>query len=342
MKLSIGLKRYMEFLPDIYNTEYLVNSALEKRENLFKDENTNCFRIFNSSGDGFEGLTIDFYAGYILIQYFNKSAESVVNRISQLLIKILPVPIKGILSKNRTINSDKSVEQWKSRGELCSPVQNHTSEPACSPDAKNGVVVIQNGINAKVDLINGQNTGIFLDMRNIRDKLSSFYKSESIKRMLNLFSYTAIFSVHALKNRVNNSINIDLSKTVLNRAKINYHLNDLRVDERDFIYGDAIDWIKRLCKRKELFDFIVFDPPTFARNKKGSFSVKKNYLDSLESIKSLVKDGFILTSVNSYSVTEEEYRSLHPVQWKLLMLENESSDFIYKDNPYLKVGLWKI
>ena len=333
MKLSIGLKRYMEFQPDIYNTEYIVNSALEKREKLFKNENSNCFRIFNSSGDGFEGLTIDFYAGYILIQYFNKSAESIVNRISQLLIKIMPVPIKGILSKNRIINSDKSVTQWKSRilcrGELC------------SPDAKDGVVVTQNGVNARVDLINGQNTGIFLDMRDIRDKLSSFYKSESIKRMLNLFSYTAIFSVHALKNSVDNSINIDLSKTVLNRAKINYHLNDLRVDERDFIYGDAIDWIKRLCKKKELFDFIVFDPPTFARNKKGNFSVKKNYLDSLESVKSLVKDGFILTSVNSYSVTEEEYRSFHPAQWKLLMLENESSDFVYKDNPYLKVGLWK-
>ncbi|MCL1864545.1 MAG: class I SAM-dependent methyltransferase [Spirochaetes bacterium] len=321
----------MEFHSDTYNSdsEYIINSALEKREILFKDENNNCFRIFNSSGDGFEGLIIDFYAGYILIQYFNKSAESVVNRISQLLIKVLPVPIKGILSKNRMINSTRSVDQWKSR----------IIEGVYDPD---DVVVIQNGIKAKADLLNGQNTGIFLDMRDVRDKISSFYKSESIKKILNLFSYTAIFSIHALKNGVDNAVNIDLSKSVLNRAKINYRLNDLKVDERDFIYGDAVDWIKRLCKKKETFDFIVFDPPTFARNKKGNFSVKKNYLDSLKSIESLAKDRFILTSVNSYSVTEEEYRSFHPAQWKLLMLRNESSDFVYKDNPYLKVGLWKI
>ena len=226
------------------------------------------------------------------------------------------------------INSDKSGHQWESR----------VLEGVYDPE---DAVVVQNGVKARVDLVNGQNTGIFLDMRDIRDRLLSFYKSESITRMLNLFSYTAVFSVHALKNGAGNSINIDLSKNVLNRAKINYRLNDLRVDERDFVYGDAIDWIKRLNKRRELFDFIVFDPPTFARNKKGSFSVKKNYLNSLESIKPLVKDRFILTSVNSYSVTEEEYRSFHPVQWKLLMLENESSDFIYKDKPYLKVGLWK-
>jgi len=226
------------------------------------------------------------------------------------------------------INSDKSDPQWESR----------VLEGVYAPE---DAVVVQNGVKARVDLVNGQNTGIFLDMRDIRDRLLSFYKSESITRMLNLFSYTAVFSVHALKNGAGNSINIDLSKNVLNRAKINYRLNDLRVDERDFVYGDAIDWIKRLNKRRELFDFIVFDPPTFARNKKGSFSVKKNYLNSLESIKPLVKDRFILTSVNSYSVTEEEYRSFHPVQWKLLMLENESSDFVYKGNPYLKVGLWK-
>ena len=226
------------------------------------------------------------------------------------------------------INSDKSGHLWESR----------VLEGDYDPE---DAIVVQNGVKARVDLVNGQNTGIFLDMRDIRDRLLSFYKSESITRMLNLFSYTAVFSIHALKNGAGNSINIDLSKNVLNRAKINYRLNDLRVDERDFVYGDAIDWIKRFNKRRELFDFIVFDPPTFARNKKGSFSVKKNYLNSLESIKPLVKDRFILTSVNSYSVTEEEYRSFHPVQWKLLMLENESSDFVYKGNPYLKVGLWQ-
>ena len=330
MKLKTGLKRYMELHSDNYSDpEYLINAAIEKREPLFKDKNTDCFRIFNSSGDGFDGLIIDLYAGYILIQYFNKAAQSIVNRIPQILIKILPVKIKAILSKNRMLSGDKSVDQWKSS--ILEGVYD-------SDDA----VVVQNGVKARVDLINGQNTGIFLDMRDVRDKLASFYKSESIKRMLNLFSYTAIFSVHGLKNGVDSSINIDLSKAVLNRAKINYQLNDLKVDERDFVYGDAIDWVKRLCKKKEIFDFIVFDPPTFARNKKGNFSVKKNYLDSLESIKPIAGDRFILTSINSYSVSEDEYKSFHPVQWKLLMLENESSDFVYKDNHYLKVGLWKI
>lgn len=310
---------------------YLFSSAVEKRNLLFEDLETDCFRIFNTSGDGVEGLTVDYYAGYILLQYFNADAKDAISKILPSLIKSLPVPVKGVLSKNRMTPSKGEIpdEHWKS-------VILYGDYPT------DGIIVLQNGVRARVDLVNGQNTGIFLDMREIRDKLHQFYESESVGRMLNLFSYTALFSVHALKNGVKNAVNIDLSRGVLSRAKINYELNGLKVDQRDFIYGDALDWTKQLSKKEVVFDFAVFDPPTFARNKKKNFSVKKDYSDSLQRVELLIDKGFILTSINSYTVTEQEYRSYHPDNWELLMFGNESSDFIYSGNPYLKVGLWKI
>lgn len=310
---------------------HLLNSAIEKRSLLFENSETDCFRIFNTAGDGIDGLTADFYSGYILLQYFNNSAKEIINKILPELIKVIPVPVKAVLCKNRMTPARDEVpdELWKS-----SILEgNYPSD---------GIIVMQNGIKARVDLVNGQNTGIFLDMREIRDKLAFFYKTESVKRMLNLFSYTALFSVHALKNGAGNAVNIDLSRGVLNRAKVNYQLNDLRIDERDFIYGDALEWTKQLSKKNISFDYAVFDPPTFARNKKKNFSVKKDYSDSLQKVELVVNDGFILTSVNSYTVTEQEYRSYHPVEWELLMFSNESSDFVNSGNPYLKVGLWKI
>ena len=310
---------------------YLLSSAIERRGVLFENPETDCFRIFNTSGDGIDGLTADYYAGYILLQYFNAEAGAMINRILPDLIKSLPVPVKGVLSKNRMTPSKDEIpdDQWKS-------VILEGDYPA------DGIIVLQNGVKARVDLVNGQNTGIFLDMREIRDKLNRFYESESLNRMLNLFSYTALFSVHALKNGVRNSVNIDLSRGVLNRAKVNYELNGLKVDQRDFIYGDALDWTKQLSKKGITFDFAIFDPPTFARNKKKNFSVKKDYSDSLQRVELLIDSGFILTSINSYTVTEQEYRSYHPDNWELLMFGNESSDFVYSGSPYLKVGLWKI
>jgi len=318
---------------DIFNRDisYLINSAVERRSLLFQNPETDCFRIFNSAGDGIDGLTIDFYAGYILLQYYNITAKEMISRIPAVLTGIVPVSVKGILCKNRMTPARNEVpeELWKSV----------ILEGDYPPD---GVVVLQNGIKARVNLVNGQNTGIFLDMREIRDQLALFYKSESVNRMLNLFCYTALFSAHALKNGAGSAVNVDLSRGVLNRAEVNYQLNDLKVDQRDFIYGDAIDWTKRLYRKKALFDYAVFDPPTFARNRKKNFSVKKDYSDSLLQLELVVNKGFMLTSINSYTVTEQEYRSYHPERWELLMFGNESSDFVFSSNPYLKVGLWKI
>lgn len=310
---------------------YKIQTALEKRNQLFENSETDCFRIFNSSGDGIEGLTIDYYAGNILMQFFNKSAEKYITEIVPGLVKLIPAPVKAVLVKNRMTPPRGEIpeKQWKStiiEGDY----------PA------EGIDVIQNGVKARVDLVNGQNTGIFLDMRDIRDKLGHFYRTEHINRMLNLFCYTALFSLHALKNGVNSAVNVDLSRGVLNKARINYQLNDFRVDERDFIFGDALEWAKQLKKKNVSFDYAVFDPPTFARNKKKNFSVKKDYSDSLQRVELLINKGLILTSVNSYTVTEKEYRSYHPSGWELLMFGNESSDFVNSGNPYLKVGLWKI
>jgi 23S rRNA (cytosine1962-C5)-methyltransferase len=160
--------------------------------------------------------------------------------------------------------------------------------------------------------------------------------------MLNLFCYTALFSVHALASGVDSAVNVDLAKSVLLKASENYRLNNFSCDDRDFIYGDALEWIKLFNKKNKLFDFAVFDPPTFARNRKKQFSVKRDYMASLEDLDKITrKGGLILTSVNSYSVPEKEYKSYHPYSWQLVMFRNESADFVNRGNPYLKVGLWK-
>lgn len=323
----------MEFRSDSSDNkiDYLIKTAIDKRSNLFEDSETDCFRIFNSSGDGIDGLTADYYSGYILLQFFNQSARDMVKQCHTLLTRFFPLNVKAVLCKNRIVPVNKKNDDCLWESIILDGIY-----------PSDGIVVKQNGIKAGVNLIHGQNTGIFLDMREVRKNLEDFYKSGMIKTMLNLFSYTALFSIHALTHGIKSSINIDLSKNVLYRARANYQLNGLNIDNRDFIYGDVFVWSKQLAKKNKSFDYIVFDPPTFARNRKRSFSVKKDYQDSLRKIELLTDHGFIFTSVNSYSVSENEYRSYHPDSWELVMFANESSDFKYRDSPYLKAGLWKI
>ncbi|HOP63658.1 MAG TPA: class I SAM-dependent methyltransferase [Spirochaetota bacterium] len=315
--------------------ESLLKNAFERRSVLFDDPQTDCFRLFNSDGDGLEGVTVDFYAGNILIQYFSDKALTFIDNIIKCINSMtgyIPADLKSVLVKDRRVIAgpvDRN-SLWKSRlaeGEY---------------DEEEGVTVRQNGTLARADLVNGQNTGIFLDMREIRGELEGFYQDKGIESMINLFSYTALFSVHALMNGVSHAVNVDLSKGVLRRARMNYGLNGLPVDDRDFIYGDSMEWIKIFSRKNTSFDFGIFDPPTFARNRKKNFSVRKDYNDSLEKLQRIVPHGYVLTSINSYSVSEEEYRSCHPAGWELLMFANESADFVNRGKPYLKAGLWKI
>jgi len=313
---------------------YLIEKALLRRAELFDDGDSNCFRIFNGLADGLDGLAIDYYDGHILIQYFTQVAMSSLMEIVKSLDVVFAknkLTIKSILAKNRNVKTDDAGNSfWRS-----TIIDGTYNEEA-------GLVVKQNGCLAKVDLVNGQNTGIFLDMREVRKSLGQFYSEKKIESMANLFCYTALFSVHAIKSGIKRSINVDLSKSVLRRAKDNYLLNEIDVDDRDFIFGDALKWVKIFAKKNTVFDFLIFDPPTFARGKKSQFSVRSDYKKSLEIIGDIIPEGYILTSVNSHFVTKREYMSYHPEKWELLMFTNESSDFINTKAPYLKVGLWKV
>jgi len=311
-----------------------LKKAILARSLYFEMGKNNCFRVFNAEGDGLDGLTIDFYDGHLLVQYFNKEVEdSIFDYIAVIgnQTPYFPVPVKSILLKNRkTVRGKQNFDDIRD------------SKIVEGDYPEEGIVVLHNGVSVKVDLVHGQSTGIFMDMGQVRADMEEKYRSGKIKSMLNLFSYTGVFSVHGLKNGVSNSINVDLSKAVLKRARGNYEINSLKVDERDFVYGDAAEWVKILAKKERKFDLVIFDPPTFARNRKKKFSVKRDYLTFLKAIAEIVNEGgFVLSSVNSYSVSKEDYFQCHPHGWELVRFWTESADFKYSANHYLKVGLWK-
>lgn len=310
----------------------LLAEAFKKRRALFGDPANTCFRLFNGAGDGLDGLALDWYDGYLLAQYFKPPLFGMNGELLKGIDAagaFLPAGPAGILLKNR-MKQEGAADISAAR----------TSSLIGGSEPPGGHTVTQNGVRAAIDLVRGQSTGIFLDMREVRDSLAPYYAPDDT--MLNLFSYTALFSVHAVRCGITGAVNVDLSRAVLERAKANYGLNGIRVDERDFIYGDSLEWMRRFRKKGRTFSFVVFDPPTFSRNRRHSFSSRRDYIASLAIIADLASGGHALTSVNSFSISAEEYRSYHPASWKLEFFANESSDFTRAADAYLKVGLWKI
>ncbi|MGL4368781.1 MAG: hypothetical protein ACRCUT_03800, partial [Spirochaetota bacterium] len=89
-------------------------------------------------------------------------------------------------------------------------------------------------------------------------------------------------------------------------------------------------------------DFVIFDPPTFSRGKGGGFSVSSDYARYLSLIGQIAAGGHLLSVINTHSVSDDEYFSIHPQRWKNLFFEHEPSDFPAAGDFYLKCGLWKI
>ncbi|HON77280.1 MAG TPA: class I SAM-dependent methyltransferase [Spirochaetota bacterium] len=309
----------------------LLITSFDNRHNYITDEGTNCCRLFNGDGDGFDGLTIDKYNEFVLFQFFRRELYQDRERIFSLVIESICQrygTVKGILFKDRTQNAGKnpqdardSVLVWGQR-----PPAEYT--------------IRQNNMVLAVDLEHGQSTGVFLDMKEIRDMLVPFYGG--CRSMLNLFSYTGAFSVHGLLHGVSRAVNVDLSKSVLKRARKNYVLNGIACDERDFVAEDAGDWMKVLRKKEQHYDMVIYDPPTFSRNGKKTFNIRRDYRKHLTAICEIAKGGYVLSSVNAASVSKREYFSYHPEDWTLVFSGNESGDFPYIHEPYLKAGLWKL
>ncbi len=309
----------------------ILDKAFARRARLFADPAHDCCRLFNGAGDGMDGITIDRYAAWLLVQVEKASLLEKQKTLFPAIIqagRCLPCKPRGILWKDIS----DSAATWRDY-----PCRSSIMDGHAPPEE---LIVVQNGVRVGVDLMLGRHTGLFLDMRTIRGLLAPHYKKAGT--MLNLFCYSGMFSVHGLKNGLSSVLNLDLAKTALERARSNYGLNGLACDERDFMYGDALTWMKAFAKKGRRFDCVVLDPPTFARSKQGSFSVKKDFPRCLELVQSLAPGGLALTVINSPTITEQQYRDWHPASWRLKWLEHEPDDFPCGGEPYLKAGLWRI
>jgi len=292
--------------------------------------------MVNGDADSLPGVTVDVYGNWLLLQYFTEEGGALARQIAPILFNdfFSTFHVEGILLKNRTKESGAETGFYTS--ELLAGV---LPPPFYS--------VLHNGMRAEVDLVSAQNTGVFMDMRRIREKLVPYYPKcagfsgeGNSSRLLNLFAYTSLFSVHALLHGMRSAENVDLSNVVLGRSKQNYLINSLPVTERDFVRADSISYIKQAARRKRFYDLVIIDPPTFSRYKGSSFSVQRD-MDRVLSLVGEITRGYVLSAVNCHRVSIDQYRSFHPSSWTNLFIESESADF-QGSFSYLKAGLWKV
>jgi 23S rRNA (cytosine1962-C5)-methyltransferase len=87
------------------------------------------------------------------------------------------------------------------------------------------------------------------------------------KKVLNLFSYTGSFSVYAAAGSAKEVVTVDLSKTYLDWAQRNMHLNGYTDSAKyKYIQADVLQYLQTVSENS--FDLIILDPPTFSNSKR--------------------------------------------------------------------------
>lgn len=315
---------------DVDFYERRLQSALKHRDRLYNSMDTTAFRVFNGEGDGVGGLTIDYYDGYYLMTWYSFG----IYQFKDLILTALKnsVDYKGIYQKKRFDTGGHYIED---------------DDFVAGERAEFPLIVQENGVNFAVYLNEGPMTGIFLDQRDVRKAIRDTY-SEG-KSVLNTFSYTGAFSVAAALGGASKTTSVDLANRSLPKTIEQFKINGLDEKSHEIRVIDVFNYFKYAVKKQLSYDLVILDPPSFARSKKRTFSVVKDYVDLLkEAIAITAKDGVIVASTNYSGFGISKFNAFIAQAFKEMDVEYEiletfalPDDFKttkhFKEGNYLKV-----
>lgn len=311
--------------------ETLFRQAKEKRSAYYQDDLTTAFRLFNQEGDGFGGLTVDLYGDYAVFSWYNSYVYQIRQTISEAFRQVFP-EVLGAYEKIRFKGLD------------------YESAHVYGQEAPDFFTVLENGVLYQVFMNDGLMTGIFLDQHEVRGSLVDGLAMG--KSLLNMFSYTAAFSVAAAMGGASQTTSVDLAKRSRELSQAHFQANGISTDDHRFIVMDVFEYFK-YAKRKALtYDVIVLDPPSFARNKKQTFSVAKDYHKLIsQSLEILNPEGIIIASTNAANVSRQKFteqidKGFAGRSYQILNKYGLPADFAYnkkdESSNYLKVISMKV
>lgn len=284
------------------------------------------YRLVHSDGDMLPGLIIDYYNGLIVYQ----SSSIVWDKLQDVLIESLI-----------EIYDDKISIYEKS-------VQRTRLEIGLQP--KEGLrygnqvtsIVEEGSIKLYVDPRKGQKTGLFLDQRKNRILLEHMVNSFENATVLDLFSYTGGFGIHALATGARKAVFVEQDRKAIEMLMKNIELNKIPKDKVEVVNDNVWKALRCLARRREKYDVVIVDPPAFIPYKEAKQKGKEAYLHLYRhSLNLLNRPGIIFYSSCSAFLTEEEFKEmiqsvLSQTNYHVLTLQRTPEDHPSRPSaPYL-------
>lgn len=271
---------------------YRLHQALLIRQQLdLPNAHTSAYRLFNSEGDGLSGLTIDRFNKTCIVSSSAYWVELHQNIIRDSLAQLLPNDVILWVAQPKPLTQDG----WT----VTETVPHQRIEQ-----------VLEAGIAYQVDFSNSQKTGLFLDQRENHQKIATLATG---KRVLDLYTYTGGFALHAAKANALSVTAVDSSENAIALAKQNAQLNNLSSIE--FIEDDARNYLSHTGD----YDLIILDPPKLVPSVRH-LERAKNYYRFLhrEAFKHMKPGTLLMTCNCSSAMSAQQFSELVSMQARLV------------------------
>jgi 23S rRNA (cytosine1962-C5)-methyltransferase len=258
-----------------------ITVALALRKRLYPQSET--FRLVFGESDFLPGLIIDKFNEFISVQTFSAGMDRRLTLICDVLESLFHP--KAIVERNESpLRTLEHLELRK--GALRGTLEQ--------------TIVTEHEAKFKIDLLNGQKTGFFLDQRENRKTIQRYTRNASV---LDAFCNEGGFSIHAALGGAHAIHGIDISDSAIGKAKVNSTINEAR--NVTFEVADVFETLKKLSVDGKRFDVAILDPPSFGKNKRSIASALRAYKQVNAAALSLIHaGGFLATASCSHHVSE--------------------------------------
>ncbi len=221
-----------------------IRTALRLRERLYHEP---YYRLVYGESDGLPGLVIDRYGAACVAQIGTAGME----RLKPLILEALEqvMGCEALLFKN-----DSSLREMEGLPSYVEAAKGRFDEPAR---------VLEDGLEFRAPLAEGQKTGWFYDQSANRRALVKYVRKDA--RVLDVFSYVGAWGIRAARSGAREVLCVDSSSVALESALGNAQRNGVKIGT---VKGDAFDVLEDLAKKGSRFDLVIVDPPAFAKRKK--------------------------------------------------------------------------
>lgn len=321
-----------------------ITDCLNHRKRFVHEES---YRLVYGEADFLPGLIVDKFGDVLVVQLLTLGMDRCRDHIVTALTEVLK-PI-GIYER-----SDVSVREMEGLEQVKGPIYGNPPRY---------VIVSENGLKIEVDIEQGQKTGYFFDQRENRASIEPLMTGWGARSGIHLeeipdgdnvrmapvnrngkevtfpywdgatvlecFSHTGSFTLHACKYGAKKVTCLDISEHAIESAKHNVELNGFE-DRVEFVVADAFDYLRSQVKGLEerarraasdsktdtsvpliagggrTWDVVILDPPAFAKTKGAVKGACRGYKDiNLHGMKLVNEGGYLVTASCSYHMRPE-------------------------------------